>query len=126
MSRLFASGRIVEAIIALMILEALLVLAYRRTRGRGPASLAFVSNHCSGICLLLALRASLGGAAWPWIALALLGSLLGHLVDLSLRWNARAPGRAGFSSRRLTGAIGELLGRLPPRTTRMRPHWQRR
>jgi hypothetical protein len=38
-----------------------------------------------GALMLLALRASLTGVAWPWIALALAASFPVHLADLARR-----------------------------------------
>ncbi len=38
-----------------------------------------------GACLLLALRAALTGAHWPWVALWVALSLPAHLLDLTLR-----------------------------------------
>ena len=38
-----------------------------------------------GACLLLALRAALTGAGWPWIAAALAASFPFHIADLIRR-----------------------------------------
>jgi hypothetical protein len=86
MSGLFASGRIVDAILVLTLAEAAFVVWYQRRTGRGPAPGPFVGNLLSGASLLLALRCALGGAWWGWIALCLLGSLMTHLGDLRWRW----------------------------------------
>ena len=40
----------------------------------------------AGACLLLALRAALVGASWPWVAAPLAGAFAAHLADLGLRW----------------------------------------
>jgi hypothetical protein len=82
--------RLVDAILALVAVEALALLWWRRARGRGPPvvqSLAFLG---SGAALLLALRAALGG--WPaWVALgALLLAGVAHVVHLGLD-GRRAP-----------------------------------
>jgi len=86
MSALFASGHIVDMILALTLAEAVAVLLFHRGTGRGPAPADFLVNLLSGIWLLLALRAALTGSWWGWIALCLLGSLLSHLADLARRW----------------------------------------
>jgi hypothetical protein len=39
-----------------------------------------------GIFLLVALRAALAGAAWPWVPSALTAALVAHLLDLRQRW----------------------------------------
>lgn len=88
MDDLFASGRIVDLILALVVLEGLLLLALRRLHGIPVRPL--IANLLAGACLLLALRAALVDSAWPWIALALFGALVAHMVDIVGRW--RRPG----------------------------------
>lgn len=87
MSALFASGRIVDLILLLMLIEAAFVVAYRRKTGCGIAVTDFFVTLISGVSLMLALRAALVGLSWHWIALALFASLLGHLTDIARRWN---------------------------------------
>lgn len=99
MDDLFASGRIVDLILALVVLEGLLLLALRRMHG--IPMLPLMGNLLAGGCLLLALRGALVDAAWPWIALALFGALLAHLVDLGGRWRIRQRFTAAESSRQL-------------------------
>jgi hypothetical protein len=86
MAELFANGRIVDAVIALMLLEALLLLWLRARWRRGPAPADLLGNLAAGLFLLLALRAALVGAAWTWIAASLTAALVAHLYDLSRRW----------------------------------------
>jgi hypothetical protein len=83
---LFASGRMVELIIGLAVLEGLLLAAYRVKTGRGIAPRALLTNLAAGICLLFALRGALTGAGWPILALWLSAALVAHLADLALRW----------------------------------------
>ena len=40
----------------------------------------------AGVGLLAAVRLALAGAAWPWLALALLAALAAHLRDIAGRW----------------------------------------
>ena len=61
---------------------------WRRWSGTGLALGGLAANLASGGFLLLAVRAALVDAAWEWVALALLGSLLAHLADLYGRWQA--------------------------------------
>jgi hypothetical protein len=75
MTDLFSSGRIVDAILALVALEAVLLLRRR----------ALLLGLLPGVLLLLALRAALRGAGWPVIALCLAGAFAAHLADLGLR-----------------------------------------
>ena len=84
MSGLFASGRIVDMILALTAAEAVGIVLYRHS-GRGPP-LEFLATLLSGIGLLLALRCALAGAWWGWIALCLLAALAAHLADMRRRW----------------------------------------
>jgi hypothetical protein len=75
---LFASGRIVDAILLLTAAEAVVLLRRGRTD--------LLATLLAGVALLAALRLALAGAAWPWLALALLASLAAHLADLARRW----------------------------------------
>lgn len=86
MSALFASGRIVDLILGITVLEALVLLALYRRNGSGIAPVDLLGNLASGICLMLALRGALVGAWWGWIGLCLAASLVAHLSDLRRRW----------------------------------------
>ena len=88
MAELFLSGHVVDLIILLVALEAMVLTAYRRQRGRGIGPAALMSMLLPGLCLLLALRGALVDAHWAWIAACLLLSLLFHLADLRRRWRA--------------------------------------
>lgn len=85
MSELFATGRIVDLIIAAMALEALLLAAWRRRTGRGLPPAVVATTLLAGVFLMLALRAALTGASWPAIAGWLLAGLAAHLADIGLR-----------------------------------------
>lgn len=87
MSQLFDSGRIVDLVLLVTLVEAVLVVAYHRRTGRGPAPADFLGNLASGVCLMLALRGALTAGWWGWIALALLAAFLAHLIDLRRRWS---------------------------------------
>jgi hypothetical protein len=82
MAELFASGRIIDLILGLVVVEVMVLALWRRRFGTGPALGDLAANLASGGFLLLAVRAALVNAAWQWVALALLGSLLAHLADL--------------------------------------------
>ena len=82
----FASGRIVDGILILMLIEGAVLLALGRRR---PIRLVeIVSNLAAGGALLLALRAALLQAMWPTIALWLLIAGVAHAADLGVRWAA--------------------------------------
>jgi hypothetical protein len=86
--RLFASGRIVDCIIGLMLLElfALGMVRARARRGIHPNELA--ASVAAGIALLLALRGALVGQSWRYIAAWLVSALLAHLLYLKLSWRS--------------------------------------
>ena len=85
------SGRIVAVMLAVLVVEVLwLSLRYRRT-GRGLPPRMLFTNAGAGGSLMLALKAVLTGAAWPWVVAALLASLVFHVADLRHRWIS-APG----------------------------------
>jgi hypothetical protein len=88
---LFASGRIVDLILALMVLEAIILLVYRSVTGRGVPAVGLLINLLAGAFLLMALRSALTNATaldapWgdtaAWLALA----LVAHVADLARRW----------------------------------------
>jgi hypothetical protein len=83
---LFASGRIVDAILVLVVVEALALLGMRTRWGRGPAPGALLSNLASGAALMLSLRAALTGTAWPGIAVWLTAALAAHLAEMVIRF----------------------------------------
>lgn len=89
---LFASGRIVDAILVLVALEALVLLGVRARWGRGPAPGALLSNLASGAALMLALRAALTGTAWPGVAAWMAAALAAHLTEMVIRfqWDGAA------------------------------------
>ncbi|KAB7782574.1 MULTISPECIES: hypothetical protein [Methylorubrum] len=83
---LFASGRIVDAILVLVALEVLVLLGLRARLGRGPAPGALLSNLASGAALMLAVRAALTGASWSAVAAWLSAALAAHLTEMALRF----------------------------------------
>lgn len=86
MAELFASGRIVDAIVALVVVEAVLLVGLRLRFGRGPKPAALLSNLASGAALMLAVRAALTGADWPMVAAWLLAALFAHLTEMMIRF----------------------------------------
>jgi hypothetical protein len=88
MAALFASGRIIDAILALVVLEGLLLAWLCRRRAASFLGLslpALLANLASGAALMLALRAALVGAPWIAVAAWMLAGLVAHLADLGLR-----------------------------------------
>ena len=86
MAEWFASGRLVDAILLLVVCEVVaLTLLWQRTR-RGVAPVDLIPNILAGAFLLLALRLALGGAGWMYAAASLGAAGIAHLVDLRRRW----------------------------------------
>ena len=82
MAELFESGRIIDLILLFILVECVLLWAWRRPELLLPELLP---NILSGAALMLAVRLALVGARWEWIALSLLAALCAHLCDLGLR-----------------------------------------
>jgi hypothetical protein len=85
LSQLFASGRIIDVVLAVMAVEAVLLLALRPKLAGRLAAIDIVLILVPGLCLLLAMRASLSGAGWEHVAAWLVAALLAHLADLARR-----------------------------------------
>lgn len=82
-----ADPHFIDAILALVVLEAIGILGFRTLRGAGPAPAGFLCTLFAGAFLLLALRHVLAGASTDAIALSLVFAFIAHLADLTLRWN---------------------------------------
>jgi len=95
MEALFADGRVIDAILALMALEAIGLAALRRWKAVGPPFAQIVVFLTSGAALMLALKAALLDAPWTTIALCLCVAFIAHGVDLALRWRPARDVRTG-------------------------------
>ncbi len=89
MEQLIRSGEVADVILACLVLEALVLLGWRRLSGRGMAAVEVLALLLPGVFLVLALRLALTGAAWPLISLALVAALAAHLFDLRHRLRPR-------------------------------------
>ena len=79
MSALFASGHAVDIVLAVILIEAIVLIARRRNAA------TIVLALLPGAMILLGVRAALTGAGWPWVALALAASFPLHVLDLRRR-----------------------------------------
>ncbi len=95
MIALLADPRFIDIILALVVLEALGLMALRALAGHGPAPVSFLCTLLAGAFLLLALRETLAGAAPELVAGSLALSFVAHLADLTLRWETRAQSTIG-------------------------------
>lgn len=86
MREAFASGRVLDLILLLMLAEAILIGGLYRRTGRGIAPLDLCLNLAAGALLALAVRAALVSpdplAPAPFLGAA----LFAHLADLARRW----------------------------------------
>ena len=87
MGEFFATGRVVDCILLLMLTELVVLSVTRRRSGRGLSTVQALVSLSAGAALLLALRSALLGSPWPWIALWLVVALAAHLFDIRSRWN---------------------------------------
>jgi hypothetical protein len=88
LEELFRTGRIVDAILILVIAEALLLMLVWQRTGQGVRPSALVANLASGASLLLATRLAIADASWMLIALCLTLSFAAHVADLAGRWQS--------------------------------------
>ncbi len=86
MTELFASGRIIDIIVAFMLIECLVLIVWRKQSGSGLSVSALVANLAAGAAMMLSLRAALLGRPWQIISLWLILALLAHAADLKIRW----------------------------------------
>jgi len=88
---LFTSGRIVDIALALMALEMAGLWMVARVRNRAFPFADLAWNVAAGASLLIALRAALTGAGWPWLALFLTAALVAHIGDVRRRLTSSQP-----------------------------------
>jgi hypothetical protein len=82
----FASGRVIDLVVGLTLLEAVGLFVFRRVTGRGPRVSVVGLNLASGLCLMVAVRAALTGAWFGVVAVWMLAALVLHLADLRRVW----------------------------------------
>ena len=86
MSALLAGGWVLDFILAAMAVEGVGLVLLWRLRRRGIRPSALLWNLGAGMCLLLAMRLSLGGVRWGFVSASLLGALVLHVGDVRRRW----------------------------------------
>jgi hypothetical protein len=81
----FVSPHVVDMVLVLTFAEAVGLVVFRRFRGSSLRLVGIWLMLLPGMFLMLALRAGLAGAAWPWVPVALAAALVAHLLDLRAR-----------------------------------------
>ncbi len=82
---LFAGGHAVDLVFGVIVVEFVVLTLRRAGRGERLSMTDRALAFAPGVCLLLALRASLTGAGFTWVALALAASFPFHIADLARR-----------------------------------------
>ena len=90
MTEFLAGSALFDLVLAVLVLEAVLLLAWRGISGRGVPAADLLPPVLSGLFLLLAFRIWIGEGAWPLVGLSLLAALAAHLLDLRRRWRSSA------------------------------------
>lgn len=88
MANLFASGRLIDAILIVVVLEIIGLTLYWRSTRSGIPMVDLLPNVLAGGFLLLALRLVLSGAGWMPCCAILAAAGFAHLVDLKRRWKS--------------------------------------
>jgi hypothetical protein len=78
---LYTSPHLIDLILLFTVLEGVIIARWRKVHARIVATMLL-----PGLCLLLALRMAMAGAAWPWVPVALTGALLSHFYDMRERF----------------------------------------
>jgi len=91
MMELFSSGRIVDVILAIIVIEALILLGLAVVARWRLPTFGMLMNLAAGAALLLALRSVLTDAGWVVTGAWLAAAFLAHLSDLVTRILAVRP-----------------------------------
>jgi hypothetical protein len=86
MAQLFASGRIIDLILLLLVVQTLALALWNQRTGRGIPPGELLGFLLAGACLMLALRTALTGGHWRMVALWLALAGVAQAFDLWRRW----------------------------------------
>ena len=76
----------VDLVLAVVAVEIIAITVYWQAKHRGIAPAQLLPNLAAGALLLLALRFSLSGYAWPWYTACLALAGIANIADLRQRW----------------------------------------
>ena len=89
MEALFASGRIIDLILLLVVVEAAVLAAWPRLRG-SMTMVDVAALLAPGVMLMLAVRAALSGAPYTITAAVLAAAFAFHILDVTRRRRKRS------------------------------------
>ena len=92
MEHWYASGVLVDAVMALTTVELFALWVFHKRTGRGLAPADYLLNGLAGLGLMVALRGAVT-PQWALVAVGLLAAGVAHYADLLLR--ARHKNRSG-------------------------------
>jgi hypothetical protein len=81
----FTSGHAADLVLFFIVIEGAWLMLRHRRSGRGLNAQQVMLSLLPGFCLVLALRVALVGGWWGWIGVALVVSLVAHLLDMRER-----------------------------------------
>jgi hypothetical protein len=106
MAAFLADAWIVDAIVALVAVEAVVLVLWRARTGGGITVAETLANLSSGAALLLALRVAITGPLSTSVLCLLSVALIAHVADLVSRWEAGSARRPNESSPVASPKIG--------------------
>jgi len=99
----FSSGRLIDFILCMIVVELLVLGIYWHRTKRGVEPKSLIAMLGAGACLMMTIKVVLAQAGPDLIAFWLAGSLLFHLADLYCRWNHGALSCGKRSGNRSSG-----------------------
>ena len=100
---------IVDAIIALVAVEGIVLAVWRARTGGGLTVAGTLANLSSGAALLLALRMAITGGLSASVLALLSVALIAHVADLASRWKAGSARRPrGLACRIAEDSFGRV------------------
>jgi hypothetical protein len=112
MAGFLADAWIVDAIVALVGVEAVVLVLWRARTGGGIAVAETLANLSSGAALLLALRVAITGPLSTSVLCLLSVALIAHVADLVSRWEAGSGRRPNEGSPVASPKIGSEVLRI--------------